>query len=790
MRPRRAEKIIPASPQTFMTETSRLQLLVRQVLSTCGSGPMLHVNSGNGELVARLLSRSVDAYGVAEGEAALSDLLPDRLFSSINDLPQGKQFDAVIYTGSLREKSRAKKSALVEQLTGLAHRYIFVLPEDWEGNREKWLGSFAVAGFRLSPVHLPKYQRLGDPLTLERDPNGGEQAYSEIDVEVYATAARYVRPNETVFCAAGPGAAYILAENSRCTSVVTSVQDEEAAELAKNRFDNPTLQFVAVDATTWLKDHRVDVVVTDEKSVQPSDCEGAIRPGGRLVVVAPAGTPSDTVYEGKESPFLHEAVHEFCEQTVHVKMRNPLHGASVPYEETVYPYTTPPAHLLHFASEYRNPWLLRSMIEFHFRSDNRFLLRTLAEETYREVENTGVPDEAASLAVIGYQLLGKESPSAAELDEVLQKLSKYQEQAPETPHGVRWRISGRFLQALLLRRLGRLGEAQAAFTEVAGMDPLPFSPTLGTKTVDAAYNAGELAFCSGDVAKAREMWLIGITAAQRLLAVDWTEFIGRPENPLPFPLVVATEFLDSATKCVRALILSHGPIPCPRYAPLVEMSQCMQQWIKDRDEWIHERDGIIEDLAAITHTQERLIHDRDAWIEERDAWIVEREQWILDRDAMIADRDSWIADREQWLAERDEVIALQQQWISDRDAWIADRDRLIQDRDVWVADRDNWIAERDVIIAQQAEELNDVKARLAKQKADSDLQTTVLVRLLRQSFLPKLFTKARREYVLAEALSTLPEEVRAALDVEVAERQKRSFMRRAASAVKRRITRR
>ncbi|MGY0522872.1 hypothetical protein, partial [Pseudomonas aeruginosa] len=60
-----------------------------------------------------------------------------------------------------------------------------------------------------------------------------------------------------------------------------------------------------------------------------------------------------------------------------VGMKDPVSN-SIPYRESVYGYSAPPANLLQFERDYKNPWLVRSLLEFHFRATNSDVLHQVA----------------------------------------------------------------------------------------------------------------------------------------------------------------------------------------------------------------------------------------------------------------------------------------------------------------------------------------------------------------------------------------------------------------------------
>ena len=123
-----------------------------------------------------------------------------------------------------------------------------------------------------------------------------------------------------------------------------------------------------------------------------------------------------------------------------VVMRDPLASGFV-YRESVYGASDRPAEVLEFARDYRNPWLLRALVEFPFRARNPQVLADIARRVLAQPANEGAPDAAAALAVLGYQMLEREELVAEEVTVVVRRMVEHLDRVIPSPHAVRWSIS-------------------------------------------------------------------------------------------------------------------------------------------------------------------------------------------------------------------------------------------------------------------------------------------------------------------------------------------------------------
>ena len=233
-----------------------------------------------------------------------------------------------------------------------------------------------------------------------------------------------------------------------------------------------------------------------------------------------------------------------------VAMRTPLCKTDVPFRE---PESAHPDSkswtVTAFEREYDNPWLVRSLVTQGFRATSSTLLRELAGHVSNTAPSAS-PDAGAALCVEAYAVLAAgETPSR----QLIERLEVYCRRQEGAAHVERWRISNEYVLSRLLLAQGLIERAEQTFARCADRDCLRFGPLLATKTVDAAFWAGWLAFQRGDQAQARTRWVRGVQIARDAAGDSWTNVIGSVEDPLLFGLRELTTVMDLASRCASGL---------------------------------------------------------------------------------------------------------------------------------------------------------------------------------------------------------------------------------------------
>ena len=652
-------------------------------------------------------------------------------------------------------------------------------------DRAWWEHRFFEAGFRKHPGYygINGYAALNKDdwqifILLEKMPRDVAQAVgieqdratgiaSDAYLYKYEWAAGFVRPGDRV-CDMEPGTgagAYLLAHRSEASQVLCSVDAANQAYF-KSAYGVVEPRLVAGAPDSALEANSCDFAIHfgvgnsfSKVTHLATLLNGRITPGGRLLLsvtpcdvvessgwkklaesAVPAGWYLEKVYfqqgtipVGDVAPMrlivdgdqVDEHLSLEGSELLLVLMKDQTGAEAVGYRESVYGANDKPSDVLEFARDYRNPWLLRALVEFPFRARNPLVLATIADMVLADAENRRLPDEAAALAVKGYQLLERNLVFSTEVDELLERINDFwagpidPEHAPGSAHAQRWRISLGYLKGCLLRKIGRLDEALLAFDTILVMDWRGFSPTIGTKVVDAAYDAGQILVSQGKLEEARERWKQGVIGAYDMLGCGVPAFIGDIEDPQQFAIVVAVELLDSASRCVKALRWSAKSRSLPNVRWFEQSRQCWKWMIKERSQ-------------AIVDTEVR-VQDRDAVIADQDRRLAERWDVLQKLDAMVKDRDATIGTQAVMLEDRWKVMEQQDALVRERDATIAAQSRQLEERWAAMQQQDALVRERDATIAMLDGLLSEHQAAMTGLEGNvraRDEEVTVLRRQL------------------------------------------------------------
>jgi len=771
-----------------------------QIVITCGIGRTLDVGSGEGLLVASLLRRGVDAYGVDVSEvvtARCNRRIPGRFtHGSVLELPfEDASFQTVVPTDCMEHLAPEDVPKALKEIHRVASRFVFLqlattLDRDghWhltvEG-RAWWEAKCFEAGFRKHPAYykVNSYESLNADgwqitIVLEKIPEHAHKKYplsalaaerdlhmdmlrevgerSDAHVARYLWAEKYVRQGDRVLdaaCGLGYGS-YALAELSKASEITGIDGSDYGVDYARENFCplSPKLDFFGgylPECLAKYPDGHFDVIVSFETLEHVEHPEALLTefyrllsPGGRIVV----SVPNDWSDETGEDPnpfhlhvytldklraqikqhFIPEALAQQiasgCKTTsawnswqrmprtlrsvaldsnspppsewwLMVGMKDPVSNA-VPYRESVYGYSAPPDNLLQFERDYRNPWLVRSLLEFHFRATDAGVLCQLAQRVLAQESAPVLADKGAALAVLGYQLLVNDLATSSDVEQFIEEIEPYVTAPHQIPHLQRFYVSLAYLKARLLVKIGKFDGALAELKQVANADLSIFSPTLGTKVVDAAFEAGLMLAGRGDIVAARVSWKLGVTRAYALLSSELEEFVGDINHPHEFPTIVAVEFLDSAVRCIKALRITaeNSFVPLTRLHELTRENwkgmleerwsamQSMEALIRERDEAISGQARMLEERWSAMQSMEALIRERDEAIAGQTQMLEERWSAIQSMEALIRERDEAIAGQTQMLEERWSAIQSMEALIRERDEAIIEQQKLLEKR--------------------------------------------------------------------------------------------------------------
>ncbi|EPH6984415.1 class I SAM-dependent methyltransferase [Pseudomonas aeruginosa] len=752
-----------------LTDTDRI---AEQIVMTCGIGRTLDVGSGEGLLVASLLRRGVDAYGVDVSEVVTAHCnrrMPGRFTQgSVLELPfEDASFQTVASTDCLEHLAPEDVPKALKEIHRVASRFVFLqiaTTPDRDGHwhltvegRAWWEAKCFEAGFRKHPAYykVNSYESLNADgwqitIVLEKIPEHAHKKYplsalaaerdlhmdmlrevgerSDAHVARYLWAEKYVRQGDRVLdaaCGLGYGS-YALAELSKASKITGVDGSDYGVDYARENFCSlsPKLDFFAgylPECLAKYPDGHFDVIVSFETLEHVEHPEALLTefhrllsPGGRIVV----SVPNDWSDETGEDPnpfhlhvytldklraqikqhFIPEALFQQiasgCKTTsawnswqrmprtlrsvpidtnspppsewwLMVGMKDPVSN-SIPYRESVYGYSAPPANLLQFERDYKNPWLVRSLLEFHFRATNSDVLHQVAQRVLAQENASISADKGAALAVLGYQILANDLATSADVEQFIAEIDPYVTAPHKIPHLQRFYVSLAYLKARLLVKIGKFDTALAVLNQVANSDLSIFSPTLGTKVVNAAFEAGLMLAGRGDIVAARDSWKLGVERAYALLSSELEEFVGDINNPHEFPTIVAVEFLDSAVRCIKALRITSDN----SFVPLSRLHELT------RENW----KGMLEERWSAMQSMEALIRERDEAISGQARMLEERWSAMQSLEALIRERDEAISGQARMLEERWSAMQSMEALIRERDEAIIEQQKLLEKR--------------------------------------------------------------------------------------------------------------
>jgi ubiquinone/menaquinone biosynthesis C-methylase UbiE len=316
--------------------------IAEQIILTCGLGRTLDIGSGEGLLVASLLRRGVDAYGLDMSEvvtARCNGRLPGRFtHGSVLDLPfDDASFPIVVSTDCMEHLAPEDVPKALREIYRVADRYVFfqlATTQDRDGRRHLtvegrawWEAKCFEAGFRKHPAYyeINNYESLNSDswqilIVLEKIPATLLEKYplavlaQERDLHMdmlretgrrsdghvfhYHFASKYVRPGDIVLdaaCGLGYGS-HVLYSNSFAKKVIGIDLSSSAIQYASLMFgcDDVSFKESNVENLLALENNSVDLIASFEtlEHVQDphkllAEFSRVLRPTGRLILSVP-----------------------------------------------------------------------------------------------------------------------------------------------------------------------------------------------------------------------------------------------------------------------------------------------------------------------------------------------------------------------------------------------------------------------------------------------------------------------------------------------------------------------
>jgi SAM-dependent methyltransferase len=433
-------------------------------------------------------------------------------------------------------------------------------------------------------------QRCWRDLLIESGPSVDEA------LSRYAVAAQHVSRQDVVVdvgCGAGYGAA-ILHDAAAAARVIGIDDRGDALDYARSAYGSTrvaALTFQLDDLATLasIPDSSVDVVVALDVKLTPERFDRlldsivrVLLPGGRVIIDARCGR--DASGEGQHCasfvdrlervvrierlfgcqpahpnliPFINAAqADEFdTDYWLAVGLKDPITHQQPRPDQIAHPRATDPELDLLAATEgFDNPWLAYGLV-IGTRTASVVLLTEFARRTLeRAPVYSG--DHGAALCILAYRLFEPDNAHLVADLPLEQLLADYIAVPPHTPLELRWCISNAFVLARYYLHRGQLDAAEETFARCAALDGMAYRGLIATKTVDAAFWAGWLAYRRGAHDEARSRWESGIEAARRAVSDGWESCVGRRDISVPYGLREAGVILAAADRCSQALAWS------------------------------------------------------------------------------------------------------------------------------------------------------------------------------------------------------------------------------------------
>ncbi|MCC7416244.1 MAG: polysaccharide pyruvyl transferase family protein [Acidobacteria bacterium] len=541
--------------------------------------PVLHAGSADGSFVAALLSTGVDARGVeaaAHLVARCHAAIPGRFHRGMPDaLPFGDRAfgTIVVSSGWLDHLEDGELDAAFGEIRRVSCGAIVIeaarsparaLRARGRGRDRGWWEERAfAAGLRRHPRAgaLPQFdERPGDSrplcLLLEAADRPATGAVRDIrlapcgeagaHLAAYEWARRYVKPGDVVaHCSRFDGVTSLLLEGTEAARVEMLVRGGDHRRVAE----------ASIDCL---------VVLDDPAAVRAIGLEAIgrmLRPGGRLLCALPGdAAAADLAGELPPALLVDEVARAGGTHLVSV-LKDPLAPGTPAYVERVFPsQTDTPPNAVAFARDYERPWCVHAIATPAFRARSPHLLRTLARR-WLAAATPGSADAGAALCVLAYREL--EAP-AGDLEALLARTAAYCARPAVNPLARRWQISLRFASGLLHLRRGSLAAAEHVLRDCSRQDAVVVTPHLATKTTEAAWLAGRLAWGRGDRLQAEASFRRALAILDDLKRAPVADWIVNDHRPNAFEcgdgLREIAVAIDTAALCANALRRLADPV--------------------------------------------------------------------------------------------------------------------------------------------------------------------------------------------------------------------------------------
>jgi SAM-dependent methyltransferase len=601
-----------------------LETWLDEHLTVCGEGRTLVAGPGAAGIVGKLIARGIEAWGVdTHWDAAATAYGEHCVAGTLAEIPWHRgPFNSAILFGAFDDLAEpvVRTALTVLQAQRIISLNIRVFQKNGNGGREWWEKLAFENGFRKHPArHLAQpYVSLDlEPLVMyfetlapgasplaSGDPSRLSSRVADAMLARYELVSSLVRPWDTVLdlgCGCGYGT-NVLRRTTRGGRFIGTDEEAAAIQYAEAHFATGITEFVPAtpaEALSKMSEASIDFAICSTPLVNAGAVDGLVEvmehilaPGGRLVM-AVSGTTLDItgsfVRHRLAGGFLWEAAYRqsshdggvrslapvsamallttSADAWIVVAMKDPLAKCAAPYHETAFRHVAngPQASVLNYPEFYQHPWILHSLVHAGTRLNVPEGLAQSAQRLVLDCPETSA-DAGAALCVLVYRAMDGKLPEEMTVAEIIHRAEGFLRVAEPNAHQFRWQVSIGYALGLLAMSQGDFSQARRRFAAVADLDVFRWGPSLATKTTEAIFLAGWLAWCANDLDDCRQWWKRGMDFGKQLLARPLDETLLNPKFPNLFDygdgmreLIYALENVALCTNGLHGLQLrEHG----------------------------------------------------------------------------------------------------------------------------------------------------------------------------------------------------------------------------------------
>ena len=303
-----------------------------------------------------------------------------------------------------------------------------------------------------------------------------------------------------------------------------------------------------------------------------------------------------------------------------VVMKDPLASTKTAYRETAFHHLLGGSHaeVLAYPEFYEQPWILHSLVHAGYRLTSPESLTETAGRLLATAKKNSA-EAGAALCILLYRAMEGALPGTLATPDLIRQAEQYLAIPQPDAHQFRWQISLGFALGKLAMNTGDLALARRRFAETGAKDVSPWGPSLATKTSEALFLAGWLAWCANEFDDCRRYWKQGVELGQTLARRPLAETLLNPDFPNLYDygdgMRELTYALENVSMCVNGL---HGlrlrdeGIPC-NWNLIFNSFRAQRD---QRDRLLHQAQQRVHRLCRELEHLRTDLHDRTKELDE------------------------------------------------------------------------------------------------------------------------------------------------------------------------------